>query len=133
MVRATVSIFSTSGASSSYRKLKSPGSWAASTTARARSSAPAPPSAKWLETADRAPARQPGRAALHVGEPVGAHVHTAAGLGDEVGAPVAPGAVRDRRRVAGRGVADRTSVHERGRVLQRVQQVRLHGVADDDG
>src|SRR4028118_686478 len=51
-----VSILSRSVASSGYRSRTSPGSSAASFTASASSTAPRPPSVKWLDTAHRAPA-----------------------------------------------------------------------------
>ena len=81
---------------------------------------------------DRGVRHQPRGAAFDVEEALGAHIGGKPGLGDEEVAAADADQVRDHRRVAGRDVAERTGVDEDGRVLERLEQVRLDRVAQDD-
>ncbi|CAB4852479.1 unannotated protein [freshwater metagenome] len=72
-------------------------------------------------------------AALDVEETLGAHVGAEAGFGDEVLAAADTDEVADDGAVAVSDVAERASVHDDRSVLQRLQQVRLQGLAHDDG
>lgn len=71
--------------------------------------------------------------ALDVDEPLRAHVGAEARLRDEVVTAADRGEVGDHRRVAGRDVAERAAVDERGSALEGLQQVGLDGVAQHDG
>ena len=72
-------------------------------------------------------------AALDVEEALGAHVGTEARLGEEEVAGVDADAVGHDRAVAGGDVAERAGVHEGRGVLQRLHEVGLDGLTQDDG
>ena len=74
---------------------------------------------------------QARRPALDVEEALRAHVGAEARLGDEVLARVDPDQVGHHRRVPVGDVAERPGVHEHRRVLERLQEVGLDGVAHD--
>ena len=75
-------------------------------------------SARTVATTTAASGTQPGRPALDVEEPLGAHVGAEAGLGDEEVAGVDADQVGEDRGVAVRDVAERAGVHQHRRVLQ---------------
>ncbi len=77
--------------------------------------------------------REARRATFDVEEALRAHVGAEPGLGYQKVAAVNADEVRDDRRVAGGDVAERTRVHQHRRVLERLQQVGLDGVAHDHG
>ena len=77
--------------------------------------------------------RQAGRAALDVEELLGAHVGAEAGLGADDVVRRERQAVGDDRVVAVGDVGERPGVDERRPALERLEQVRLDGVAQQDG
>ena len=81
---------------------------------------------------DRARA-QAADAAGDVEELLHAHVRGEAGLGDDVLAELEPDAVGDERVVAVRDVRERPAVDERRLTLERLHEVRLDRVLEDDG
>ena len=90
-------------------------------------------SARTVVTTTAASGARPDVPALDVEEALGAHVGPEAGLGDEEVAGVDPDQVGDHRRVAVGDVAEWAGVDEHRRVLERLQQVGLDGVAHDHG
>ena len=73
------------------------------------------------------------RPALDVEETFRAHVRAEAGLGDQVVTRADPDLVGQDRRVAVGDIAERTGMDEHRRVLERLEQVGLDGVAHDGG
>ncbi len=61
------------------------------------------------------------------------HVRREAGLGDDVLAELEPDAIGDERVVAVRDVRERAAVDERRLALERLDEVRLDRVLEDDG
>ena len=97
---------------------------------------PTPPcilSARTVATTTAASGREPGRPALDVEELLGAHVGPEPGLraDDVVGRQREP--VRDDRVVAVGDVGERPGVDEGRPALERLEQVRLDRVAQQDG
>ena len=82
---------------------------------------------------DRGIGHEARRPALDVEEALGAHVGAEPGLGDQELPGVDPDQVGHHRRVAVGDVAEGPGVDQRGRVLERLQQVGLDGVAHDHG
>ena len=76
---------------------------------------------------------QPADAADDVEELLHAHVGAEAGLGHRVVAELERGARRDEGVVAVRDVGERAAVEERGLALERLDEVRLDRVLEQDG
>ena len=76
--------------------------------------------------------REARSAALDVEEALGAHVRAKARLSDQELTGVDADQIGDHRRVAGGDVAERARMHEHRRVLERLEQVGLDSIAQDD-
>ena len=77
--------------------------------------------------------REVADAADDVHELLHAHVGAEAGLGDDDVAELQRDAVGDERVVAVRDVRERPAVHERGLALERLHEVRLDRLLQEDG
>ena len=82
---------------------------------------------------DRRRRLQPGLAALDVEELLRAEIGAEAGFGDDVVGKLQRRRGGDHRIAAMRDVGERAAMHEGRVVLQRLHQVRLHGVLEQHG
>ena len=82
---------------------------------------------------DRRRRLQPGLAALDVEELLGAEIGAEAGFGHDIVGELQRRRGRDHRVAAMRDVGERAAMHEGRVVLQRLHQVRLHGVLEQHG